>query len=714
MDDKDLFAAPTQEESDLFAAPTQEENDLFAPPSEEEKKPVEAYLGGAFQDLSMGFSDELKGALEAAGQAVGVKGLGQEFGKQELQEPVGLDQEKLLEVYRQGRDLERQRLGQLKEESPTAYSAGEWTGTGATILASGLGGLTKKALTEGTKQAVKETGKAGLAKLAATGTAMGGTSAAGYSEADLLEQPEQLAKDVALGSAIGGTASLAIPGAIKTGKDIGKAVGRGIKKASKALTGAILNLDDKGMDYAIKNFDKIQNAMEYPEIREKVINLADKSNKMISNLSKSTRNMLSGKEGTKKYIPKKLLIERLENKIQTIKGTADEPAIKEIEGIIDYIKGSQIKEIPYNDALNKAQDQINKIVKDAEKKGYTANFQQPEWDLKKGVVSILGMVDGQPKLIQQKIKPQKVVPNRFDGDLLSLQDLHDVVRDTGKRVYYTKGSQQKDTASIMPVLRETYSELSETLKELVPNKNFRKGMKEIHDNLNKLNEFNSKFNIDSSGSKMRFPDEDIATKKLQEVGKELGLGAEYEKSERLLNELQEYAGKPAQEDTITELLKQRRIKGILEGGKEYSGVAGGSSVTSKVRGFSAKPVAKKALEIGSKLSKKDISGKTSKLADKAASASAIPALAGALKSGTKIATSDKQMSDKLDNSDNLENLIQEFETSDQPSKQNYAEELKRYQEADTEREKMQLRYNLQQQPTFRKLLDEYDELNKKK
>lgn len=87
---------------------------------------LEAGIQGAFEGASLGWRDELAGALEAGGQFLGVKGLGGKFSDIELQDSISADQ--LGKVYEETKQRRESELSKYKEAQPEAFLAGNVAG----------------------------------------------------------------------------------------------------------------------------------------------------------------------------------------------------------------------------------------------------------------------------------------------------------------------------------------------------------------------------------------------------------------------------------------------------------------------------------------------------------------------------------------------------------------------------------------------------------
>lgn len=182
-----------------------------APPDREIGN-MESLQRGAEQGLTLGFSDEIQGGIEAVGRVAGIKGLGaNSFSELGLETPSGFDIEKFKENYRDRRDNERKNLKEVQKANPYAYGTGEFGGAVATSLIPGVGAA------------------GSVARMAGTGAALGGVSALGNSEADTFSG---MAGDTAKGAVIGGAFGL---GAGALQKGAGKLIDKGISKAAPVI-----------------------------------------------------------------------------------------------------------------------------------------------------------------------------------------------------------------------------------------------------------------------------------------------------------------------------------------------------------------------------------------------------------------------------------------------------------------------------------------------
>jgi hypothetical protein len=201
------MALTEQEELELLELEEEEYQSSLSKKNEPETSALEAAKTGAFSSASLGFLDELAGAMEAGGQAIGVKGLGApSISETELISPKGLDLAELKKTYEEARNRRRSLEKKAQEDQPLAYTGGTLVGGVAT---------------------------APLAPIStARGAAIaGGLAGLGTSEAQDLASLETLG-DVGVGAVGGAALQKALPVA---GEAI-KGTGRAAKKAGQFVT----------------------------------------------------------------------------------------------------------------------------------------------------------------------------------------------------------------------------------------------------------------------------------------------------------------------------------------------------------------------------------------------------------------------------------------------------------------------------------------------
>lgn len=177
-------------------------------PVEDQPSVAESGVRGFAAGASGGFSDELSGGLEALGTAVGVKGIGKDFGEQELTDDgPTLDWEVLKHAYKAQRDAYRNKLKKDSEVNPATSATTQLVGA----VASPLNKITK-----------------GMS-LAKGGATLGGVYGLGGSDADNLTD---MAIDTSKGAAMGGL------------------IGKGVEKAAPMVERGIQKIGDTAGDFA--------------------------------------------------------------------------------------------------------------------------------------------------------------------------------------------------------------------------------------------------------------------------------------------------------------------------------------------------------------------------------------------------------------------------------------------------------------------------------
>lgn len=180
------------------------EMDVLDPPPEHPYAKIwNRLVRPAAQGASLGFSDELRGAVEAAGAVLpGGRSPGQ--------------------AYIEGRNAERTALDQARKDAPIVSRVAEFAGgmltPGGAFLKAGKGaGILGKAAVGGV-----------------TGAAAGGLAGAGYSAADdpdAIQSADELGGDVATGTIAGGVGGAVVGGAIGAGQRVASGWRRNLERA---------------------------------------------------------------------------------------------------------------------------------------------------------------------------------------------------------------------------------------------------------------------------------------------------------------------------------------------------------------------------------------------------------------------------------------------------------------------------------------------------
>lgn len=235
---KSEFNPDTYLQKKTGTSPSEETDDKMSGP--------EAFFNKLTQGASFGFGDELAGGMDAAGRALGVEGLGSGSITDISLAKDGptLDRQKLLDAYRQGRDLERAKMQKAETDQPSAALGGDIVGgllapiPGAGLIKGGKAAMQgTKALAKGGAEATKQAAKAGMGATK-TGAVAGGLEGLGRSESeDLTGQ----IMDTAGGGLAGATLGKVVDkiGARNSKKALEELVEEGPKQANQTALNAM-------------------------------------------------------------------------------------------------------------------------------------------------------------------------------------------------------------------------------------------------------------------------------------------------------------------------------------------------------------------------------------------------------------------------------------------------------------------------------------------
>lgn len=321
------------------------------PPEDQQWSKAESMGQGAVQGATLGFSDEIGGALgalmEKAADVVG-KGSG--------------DKKSLQELYEEYRDFQRKRNEDAQKANPMSNLAGQVGGAvGTALLTGGVAAAPELGMLGRAIQPAAKVAAPLLApKTVPAAAALGAASALGSSNQDLVNPTPQsvvgTGKDLATGAALGalgGAIGQKVAGKLNpedlevaaskmasksvgikpsreltrvydpsTGKmiqgsDVIKGIGKtAMEEGTLPLTGGPSNIYDKSLDAIDKNYQQLQPVMQQaqaklsedvPQALEAVGNVGDKSANFLYEFRESLANdpdankIMDGIE--KKYIP---------------------------------------------------------------------------------------------------------------------------------------------------------------------------------------------------------------------------------------------------------------------------------------------------------------------------------------------------------------------------------------------------------------------------
>ena len=316
MNNKDLFAPPSQDELQMFAAPTEEELGIAMP---EEPGMLESGLAGAAQGVTFGFADEMEAAVKSA--------LSGQLTKTEYEQQVA--------------DI-RERYRKQEEANPMSFLAGN-IGAGFAVPGFGMlkGGLT-------------------LGKAVKAGAAAGALAGAGGSEAQLTSgEVGELAKDVTAGTLAGAATGAAIPALAKVGKGVASFVKQQdlFESAADILSDASKGIVHSGEDILNRRADAMVAA------GKKVLSQADETMQAQGDKMKSIIDRLNAKaieEG------RTINVEPVLQKFQQLDEILDIPTQKQVDFLEDVVNKAAGKGDVNTvmSALQKkvAEEQVKKIV----------------------------------------------------------------------------------------------------------------------------------------------------------------------------------------------------------------------------------------------------------------------------------------------------------------------------------------------------------------
>lgn len=303
----------------------------------------EALKTGAFQGLSFDLIDELAGALEAGGQAVGVKGLGAPSISQIETQAPKWDWEKLKEAYKSARDVRREQQAQAEEQQPVAQTIGQF--------ASGL------AIPGGAALASK--GGLGLkfTKGVAAGAGAGALSGLGASEAETAGEQLEEAKTGAITGGLIGAAAIPVMAGTKGLINFAKQQGL-VESATEITKDAAKGILHSGDDILNKRADEMVKAGQgiLKEAQDTMLAQAKVMEDVVTNLDKKA--VEAGESINVEPVLQKF------KQLNTILDIPTQEQVNFLEDVVNKAAGKgDINTVM--SALNKkvAEEQVKKIIK---------------------------------------------------------------------------------------------------------------------------------------------------------------------------------------------------------------------------------------------------------------------------------------------------------------------------------------------------------------
>ena len=243
---------------------------------------IESAMRGAAQGASLGFADEITGALESL--------------KDVATTDVNISE--LIDQYEKRRDESRSNYKVAQETNPNSYMAGE------------IGGGIASAF-------VPVAGASGLIGKAALSAGQGAAAAVGMSEKEGME----LVPEALVGASIGAITPVAFEKALKPiAKSVSKAAPKieeyGLKKIGKTMFG----VDEKATENYLRNSKDVNKAYSMGELAEAVLSKADEDSvlndlrKRASTLSSKAWETLSPSDS----VPKKSILSAIDDGQQAL------------------------------------------------------------------------------------------------------------------------------------------------------------------------------------------------------------------------------------------------------------------------------------------------------------------------------------------------------------------------------------------------------------
>lgn len=291
---------------------------------------LEAGIQGAFEGASLGWRNELAGALEAGGQFLGVKGLGGKFSDIGLQDSISADQ--LGKVYEDTKQRRERELSKIQEAQPEAFLAGNLAGGLATSLA------VPNPATLGGRIAMG----AGTGALAGAGQATEGKALQG----------------AALGGALGGVAVPAI-------EKVGSLLSAGAQKAGSGLSKSAETLAEKatgatgkelqGFKPGTGRFLLDKGIVKFGDSAENIAQRAGDAMDVAGSVMDDVLKELESKGVT---ISQDNIVNLLEQRLNAMKGNASlAPAARQLKSVID-------------DIIETGKSEISPILAEETKRGF--------------------------------------------------------------------------------------------------------------------------------------------------------------------------------------------------------------------------------------------------------------------------------------------------------------------------------------------------------
>ncbi len=303
----------------------------------------ESGFRGAIDSLTMGFGDEVGGAMEALGSLVGIRGIGSPNLKDIRLETDTEDEQSFKEVYEAMRDRRRSLDKSAEEQNPKSYMGGQFAGGVASVPMGGAllkGASAIPSIAKGAGAAGKFLTSGGkVAQAVKIGGVQGAGYGAGASEAEDIGGVIFDAEKGALLGAGGGAVltkggDIAAKGVQALGRLIGKV--NPYKTSVEVLSNFAFDLPPKYTEELLRN-PKVKNARTMDELSDIVVSTTKRIRKDLAQEDTIAWNMLSDTP----VVSKAALadsVEAYKNSLNLTDLPGDRAAARKIDSLISTVE----------------------------------------------------------------------------------------------------------------------------------------------------------------------------------------------------------------------------------------------------------------------------------------------------------------------------------------------------------------------------------------
>lgn len=232
---------------------------------------LDSAVAGGFDGASMGFRDELSGAVEALGSLGGVRGLGGGFSDIHRATPEE-SKEGFTDAYRAGRDAKRQLSDKARSDNPLSYMGGQFAGS---LAVPGGGGAKLGA------QVIRGGMQGAIAGLGESRAKDGGS---------MVDSFDNL-KDSLGDAGFGGLVGLAVPVGLKGAGKVVSAVKDTVRPSRVASV--LLGAPEEAVELYLKNPKAVNEALPRSALTERTMRTLDDLKAQVQGGSQQSRQILA-------------------------------------------------------------------------------------------------------------------------------------------------------------------------------------------------------------------------------------------------------------------------------------------------------------------------------------------------------------------------------------------------------------------------------------